>query len=92
MCITASAVLMEQRIQLQEEAKDKNKNFQKKINAMIKNIQAATKANTKRLKLEKLKVAELNNFLMHALPDSKFSDKSYIYTNKPAIIKIPEAI
>ena len=61
MCITASVILMEQRIQLEQEVKEKNEKLQKKIDVRIKKLQDAMKSNTKRLKGEELKVEDLNN-------------------------------
>ena len=61
MCITASVILMEQRIQLEQEVKEKNEKLQKKIDVRIKKLQDEMKSNTKRLKGEELKVEDLNN-------------------------------
>ena len=49
-CITASVVLMSQRVQLDQKAKDNNENIQKNINTWIKKLQAVMKENTKRVK------------------------------------------
>ena len=92
MCITDSAVLTTHRIQLEQEAKEKNENLQKNINVWIKNIQAAIKENTKRLKAEELKVADLKNLLIYVLTASESSDKPSIYTNKTEILNRLEAL
>ena len=47
---------MTKMIQLEQEAKENNEKLQKKIDALIKNLQAAMKENVKRLKGEDLKV------------------------------------
>ena len=52
MCVTDSTLLTAHRIQLEQEAKEKNGNIQKNINAWIKKLQAVTKTNTKRPRVE----------------------------------------
>ena len=92
MCITVSAVLTAQTIQLKQNPKENNENLRKNINARIKKLQAAIKLNTKRLKGEELEVVDLKNVLMYVLPVSESSDKLYMYTKKTSIIKILEAL
>ena len=54
-CINASAVFTEQRIQLEQEAKENTERLQKKIDVWIKKLQYAIKASTKILKGEEFK-------------------------------------
>ena len=79
---TASAVLTTQRILLNQEAKDKNENIQKNIDAHIKKIQATMKVNMKIMKGEGLKVVDLKNVLMYVLSAPESSIKPYIYAKK----------
>ena len=80
MCITVIILLKAQRIQLEQEAKEKNENLQKKNYARNNNSWAAMKSNTKRLRGEELKLLYLKNVLMYSLPESESCDKPYIYT------------
>ena len=52
MSIAYSELLTQQRIKMEQDSKEKNKNFQKKINAKINNLQDVIEENTKRLKEE----------------------------------------
>ena len=71
---------------MEQDSKEKNKNFQKKINAKINNLQDVIEENTKRLKEEQFKVVDLNNLMMYVLPSHELSYNKSIYTKKTEII------
>ena len=87
MCITSSAVLTKQKIQLEKEAKENNGKTQNTIYVRIKKLQAAMKENIKILKGEELKVMDLKNVLMDVFPSPELSDNSSIFTKKTGIKK-----
>ena len=80
MCITSSAILKAQRIQLECERATQVEKELKKSTAETKRLQDAQKVNLKRLKGEKLMVSDLKSVIMYVIAASGSSDKPYQYS------------
>jgi len=83
MCITSSAILKAQRIQLEAEARKKEAAQKKKNTTKNKRLEAARVANKKIMKGEALRASDLKNIIMFVLPLSGATEAPSQICNTP---------
>ena len=85
MCVTSSAILKAQRIQLEAEAKKREDVLKKKDSTKNKRLEAARVANEKRIKGEALRASDLKNVIMFVLPLTGATEAPSQYQTRPMI-------
>lgn len=82
MCVTASAIIKAQRIQLKKKAKEAADKNQKNAATSDKRLLEAQAVNKKDFTEEKLSVKDLKTIIMYVLPAAKCTDSPSQYTTK----------
>ena len=85
MCVTSTAILKAQRMQLEAEAQKKGNTGKKKNSTKNKRLEAARVANEKRMKGEVLRASDLKNVIMFVLPLTGATEAPSQYTTRPLI-------
>ena len=85
MCVTSSAIIKAQRIQLEKKAKEDTDKIQKKAATSDKRLLEAQAVNEINFTGEKLTAKDLRTVIMYVLPAAKCTDLPSRYTTKEQI-------